>query len=832
MNFVVCVLAGALFIGGIVGMSVLASKIGALSGDISDTNNQIAVVEQGISELSQVTKSFGDLAGLYATLNAFWGRMSNDSVTLATMDDATALQLGEDVLEDTSSIDTASAVTDAITSGCTTYLDTLNRQGIDIITDSSSFASLPTNHDAKASHVRSLSFKERKFYDTVSKATEQLSAGDIGTYQETMNVALGLHFTALSAQTKVTVAAGTWFDIPSLKSTSSIWKGYSNSVEMGTAVKAMNATTITVGSSMNSDFEKARGQVITLLEETVQLAGTAQSWAEKYPTNPTQNQMKAVGELQQQAVAACERAKTSAAQANNSFTNFNHQATDFQLNVDSQIGDCNGQKLVVRATAASQMNNISIPWYVYLGGVASVAIYEEVQRKSIENELSQTLSNLDSSIQALTYTKNSGLTFNGHALTWMKMVQDVSGSLGSVYNILSGVEGQLLEDPALYAELLHMEWTNLKRNANEVLSILQVQAPVTTLAANFSMTFRGPNSTTDADTTKIIKALSPSSKLGSDLKTQAGKARDTLDNLNTLLSLPFANDIIVTWTEGKTERVPLLDVADHLHRDYVQMLSSQYSTVEQIYALAMLQGTRASNAAAGKLSLKLFANGTLQAIEASYRSAKATKLAFGQTATHFDVLMEQIDSNIKDLQSKIQALDSKLEDADKQLRDKILWEIADVIALAFSVGTILASFGFLGPVTAALSIAAKLGLAATATAASVKVALDALSISDIIKTISALKASRADMQSAVDKLQAVQPLFRAAVTGVNAVADNLNTMKDDISVLSNNTALLAQTKISADDAGKIAHAWSQVQGDCLVWLEFVNSQGISAESFS
>lgn len=53
------------------------------------------------------------------------------------------------------------------------------------------------------------------------------------------------------------------------------------------------------------------------------------------------------------------------------------------------------------------------------------------------------------------------------------MTQTVSVNLGSVYNILSGIWGVLLEGHVVYAELMAMEWKRLTENAR--VSIGQTQ---------------------------------------------------------------------------------------------------------------------------------------------------------------------------------------------------------------------------------------------------------------------------------------------------------------------------------------------------------------------
>lgn len=124
--------AGFLFIGGLVTMLALSIKVTELARQVSQTKSQIDVTNTAISQLSSVVANFTELDSLYGVLNMFWGRMGDQANTLGTMDDVTAMMLCSEILEDTSSIDAALSVTAEISGAALTYLDVLNKQGIDI----------------------------------------------------------------------------------------------------------------------------------------------------------------------------------------------------------------------------------------------------------------------------------------------------------------------------------------------------------------------------------------------------------------------------------------------------------------------------------------------------------------------------------------------------------------------------------------------------------------------------------------------------------------------------------------------------------------------------
>lgn len=59
------------------------------------------------------------------------------------------------------------------------------------------------------------------------------------------------------------------------------------------------------------------------------------------------------------------------------------------------------------------------------------------------------------------------------------MVRNVSHDMFFIYDILMGVEGQLMEDPNLYASYIKVEWPQLAGNAKNVLTILGAHSPAT-----------------------------------------------------------------------------------------------------------------------------------------------------------------------------------------------------------------------------------------------------------------------------------------------------------------------------------------------------------------
>jgi hypothetical protein len=569
MNPWVCAAAGALLVGGIVAACVLATKIGEVAARIATTKSQITTTQTAIDELSTVVDSFQNISDLYSTLNQFFGRMTLDAATLKDMDDATALQLGAEVLGDTSSIDAAASMTEDITKACTAYLDVLSKQGI----------KLPTNNFAALNavpHSARLMAKARstddQFHDTIESAQAALSEGRHEDYFKTIQHAAVLHEASLSTEKFAQVSTGLWADVPALTNAGAMWAGFNKRLGASSSAIPLLAVSSSIpgANEVEGSLNECRPQVVSLLQQTLQLAEVSQSWAEKYPTLPAGAQKSEAQKYQDEAIKACQAAEDSSAKANNAFIDLNHKAQAFQQSLDSQIGALQGQIGAANANADASKGNLSPPWYVILGGPIAITAWIATETKSINDQLNSTVDHLNSMISQFASAKSSGINFGGESLTWQAMVQKVSHDMLFIYNILTGVEGQLMEDPNLYASFIKVEWSQLAKNANDVLTILGAHSPVTLLTVQGSglKKLRAVSrSILTGDKEKLIASVSSSGKLGSTLATQSKQCQDAFKQINIVLGLPWIQDVVGYWDDAKTSKATLFDITTNLKRE-------------------------------------------------------------------------------------------------------------------------------------------------------------------------------------------------------------------------------------------------------------------------
>lgn len=834
MNPWVCAAAGALLVGGIVAACVLSTKIGDLTAEIATTKSKMTTTQTAIDEISTVVASFQNISDLYSTLNQFFGRMTLDAATLKDMDDATALQLGAEVLGDTSSIDATASMTEDITKACTAYLDVLSKQGIKLPTDN--FAALnAVPHPVRLmAEARS---SNDQFHDTIESAQAALSEGRHEDYFETIQHAAVLHETSLSTEKFAQVSTGLWADVPALTKAGAMWAGFNKRLGASSSAIPLLAVSSSIpgANEVEGSLNECRPQVVSLLQQTLQLAQVSQSWAEKYPTIPAGAQKPEAQKYQDEAIKACQAAEDSSAKANNAFIDLNHKAQAFQQGLDSQIGALQGQIGAANAKADASKKNLSPPWYVILGGAIAITVWRATETKSINHQLKSTVDHLNSMISQFDSAKSSGINFGGEFPTWQAMVQKVSYDMLSIYNILTGVEGQLMEDPNLYASFIKVEWSQLAKNANEVLTILVAHSPVTLLTVQGSGLEKPravSRSTSTDDKEKLIASVSSNGKLGSTLATQSKQCQDAFKQINIVLGLPWIQDVVGYWDDAKTSKATLFDITTNLKREYVHMIGMEYDTVQQLYSLSILQSVRAQNVQNGKLPMNIFINGTLTSLRAALKSAQNTSRTFKDNAKEFENIVSIISKNIDDISSKIAGLNTQIDTANKTLRDKIIWEIADVIAIAFATGALLVAFGVLGPVGAAVALGTKIAATATLTAASIKLVLDSLSLDDIVMTIEALKATRDDLQTSKENLTKVKPFFTNVAQGVDALTDTVTDMATMLQNMSDNVDIWKEVALTKDDVVAIQKSWDEVKDDCLVWMDMVHGQGINSVTMS
>lgn len=817
--------AGALFVAGFVAMIALGVKMSELAGAIADTEGQITVTKTAIAELSAVVKNFTDLDAMYGTLNMFWGRMANNAADLQTMDDTTAELLAMDMFDDISSIVAAKKETNTLSEAATKYLDVLNKQGVIIPPSPASLHGSPVLFaalDAPAAHAHLTD----KVSQRLSDAHEALVNGDLATYEAHMDSAFSAEAERLAVADTRGLQSGLWYDIPSLNTASAL---FGANVPRPSAALTP-AGLLSVGDSataIENRVNSATPVVVGMLLKTQIMCKRVRYVCEQYKESVAGNPADPLEDRQdvlQQALDDCSAAQTYASQANNAFVDVNHACQQYQQQLQVEEGEKVASMNSARASADQQKRDIDIPWYVYLGGLIAIAVYKSEKEREIDDNLGNALNQLNAAIAALKGLEQSGATLNGHSLTWTDMVTTVSGCLGGVYNILSAVFGQILEDPTQYEKLLSVEWEQIGANTTEVLNILASRgvniSPSTPAALAARSLDAGPSTAAAAE--RVAAALQAPASLESSMTSQAQQAAEYFSQMQTLVELPNLANIVGYWDESQTAKSSLLDVVGKLRRQYVDVMAAQYPVILTLHQTALLQKTRGELVLEGRLKLPILLRTSLRSAEAGLRSAGAAKVKFQAASAGYRAALKQTEANLNAIQQKLDEADKKIGELEKDERDKIIGVIADAVALACAAGVILASAGALGPVAAALTLAQQIATGAAATAAAVKLSIDALGLDDIEKLLAVLKNVKQDLEAALKSLKIVQPIFANVVKAADGVEAAVASMVEGLESVQNETG----GALGEKDVEGIRDSWKGVDEACIQWMDVVNAQGI------
>lgn len=120
--------------------------------------------------------------------------------------------------------------------------------------------------------------------------------------------------------------------------------------------------------------------------------------------------------------------------------------------------------------------------------------------------------------------------------------------------------------------------------------------------------------------------------------------------LDVLLPLPYMRDIIGYLDDSYTERKTLFDVTTSLRTEYVQIMSTEYETIQSLFSLSILQAYCAKNVVTRKLPLDIFLQATLQLVKDTLRAAIKISGLFSQNAKQFDFVVSVIERNINEVE--------------------------------------------------------------------------------------------------------------------------------------------------------------------------------------
>ncbi|KAF4437106.1 hypothetical protein F53441_13130 [Fusarium austroafricanum] len=338
----------------------------------------------------------------------FWGRMATDANTLKTMDDATAELLGMEILEDTSIIIAAQGVKTEVQNAATIYLDTLNKQGVHI---SSLVSIAATQENPRTRLLRALNVS----------SVEQLEDS--------------FHDTIKAANSKISSGDTSSYEML-------MEKAFSFELQRKNATTLAHAQTgLRYDIARINDASKIFNSHFVTAQTSVPLYGDI-----IIDTSDVDNGIRSASPvvvgLLRPTGAMC------------------HKVQDILKRYKEAPSGDKGAIVKLRDTLLQDAINACI----------SAQTSPPVPTTLLQMSTMQ-LPTFKKAWNAILRAELSGATVNGHAVTWIETVRTISGCLGGIYNILTAVQGQVLEDPTDYYSLLSQTQANLdqiKTNLDEV----------------------------------------------------------------------------------------------------------------------------------------------------------------------------------------------------------------------------------------------------------------------------------------------------------------------------------------------------------------------------
>lgn len=721
--------AGGLFVGGLVAVGIFAKRWAEISDQISKVEAQLRDVTIASEELEFVVKNFTDLEYMYGSLSQFWGKMFNSAVSLELMDGVTKEQFGAGILEDPSSLDAAKEVTRKMEKACDVYLAVLNGCGIrlpedDDDEDDEAAGDLVSAYAANTNVEFDPTFSNVvPFNNIVVDACAALKDGDFDRYTLKMRDAHAIDAHSIASQNSditlldfedVLVDEKPSKDIVSTIGSGAIGGFWAGVTGVPLPVIAVDAATfssnIAIMSStlpftiagpqtnhLNGLVVNARTGVIGLLDQTIELGTTCQEWVKEMPGSPTTDEeRKIASRYRDNAAKYCKLAQNSARLANNAFTDFNHEATEFQLSLQRQMVKCKDEIKASEASRKSLQTRIEIPGLEWVPSMVAAGVREMVERLAREkideevNMYERRIESLYSEIAILEGQMYVGPLFKGQTQTWIDFCRNASSILGSIYDAMTAIGYQIkfeVElDPALWKQVTATEWDKIRRDAENCKDLIAKSKEK--LAADLDLQVAASPKRADP---ALLQAVTPGFKLMPELQSQVANSRIVWSEIQKLRELNYSEDIVAYLDPETKKKTTVFDMVDNIRTTYIQMAATQYNTVQQLYTLALVQEARSKNAATGAISVHVFLKHTFSAIDGAKKDAIRTKKTYAYMANNFRERVALTRRNIAELKTAISVANLDKTRRDQDYRDKVSGIILHGALTGFATGGLVAA---------------------------------------------------------------------------------------------------------------------------------------------
>lgn len=446
---------------------------------------------------------------------------------------------------------------------------------------------------------------------------------------------------------------------------------------------------------LNGILAGARENVIQMLDKILCLTASSQKWLKLIPDVPTADEdIRKCNEFQGQALLLCKQALEQARLANNAFVDFNHRARDEQQRLNQEIAKLTDRIAIIHAQGRDDIDGAQKRRVLDLLPLGIGRLIATSEVKEIHSRMREEIGQLEYEISLHVHELQSGDQFTNSSKTWVELCEQTSGNLGSIYNTLTIVKYGIKVDAQAYKELADTQWDQIRNQAVEVKTLLQPHQRTMDMVA---MDLDGVIPASSAESVSydaLVQIASPAGPLLQQLRVQVDNSNIVWDNLGKLQRMTYTEDIVGYLDAVSRRKVTLRDVINSIQNAYIQTASLHYETVEHISSLALLQNTRATNLAKGKISPHVFIRGTLNSISmASKQAARVRSLMIG-ASPEIVAKLQLAKSSISDMEKAIAEANLDFARRDKAYRDKVIGIVVEGCLTGFATGGLVAAAAF------------------------------------------------------------------------------------------------------------------------------------------
>lgn len=700
-------------------------------------------------------------------------------------------------------------------------------------------------------------------------AVQALERGDFDAFEAHMDVSTRLLDAPTTFKLDAITQSGKWFDISLIKQGVSVWinsglkdlLAYNNSTLNLDGIGIVNSGALLTGAKLIS---------ASVVLDTIKLAKLMQDWTTGANKNLSDEQKAAQAKpYVKSAVGLCGDLASTTAKLNNGFNTINHTVTEARNKV---AADVKAKENLIRSTNAGyweKIAHIKDDFPVLLTVFWSrQRLMDEIQSRAnqIESARQRAVDPLDAQKLKLEKLRDSGIIYQNQHVSWVDIVQKLSVQFGRVWTTLKDIQDEIQSDVVFNADVIvGIQWPELLKNAQEVLSLLNVdphinisavlgdggaaakRAAVLAAEALFALeTPGGEDNDAGAFQGQVEDpmqfAIQAHPVMATLLADGTEETRQFFDNVKAIMVLPHLQTLKAydntlgsfSLHSGMAETVAT----------YVQTFGSISKALNRIGSAASIQSRRVKRLEDKGILWVTFYTGTRQAIIDASRYVGTANDDLEKSYREVQTLFQKIKDNRNVFELKIKPIDELLAAKRKELSDYIFQLGADAAAVMF-VGAAAALAVVSGPAVAFKA-------ASTVLQGATKV--DGVVLTNTFKTF----YSKMNWDEFRDSIASLSTLRDSLTTAVNSLDKILSTFSDTLKYgqdlqkhlresqkrledfeIERLTRVAAAEKrgkteaavmeryIKEVDFEEVVKGWGAVDVGCDVWNDMFNAQGYS-----